>query len=491
VFTRVPAQGTVQRDVKPSLTTVFLSVPVTLDRFLAEAERAIPQQIMPIKEVVEDAACDKRKGPWVECANAKFEGELTRDGQIGLKLVDGRLHVDVPLKFSVTARGLGWAAYLNESKSGAFTVGLPIETTLAPGYTLDARIQGDLVWSEKTIQLLKGRIALKSVADTRLKALVKPLTDVLRQSLAEQPVREAAERAWRGLHTPIELMRKPGLWLRGAPEKLASGGFAMERGEIVHRIAITTRLAAYHGEKPAPLFAKPLPEPTRLAQTELRTEIRLPVDVSLAETQRALEAAFPKGEKLETRVAAGELTVVEVSAAQLFPARERMGIMLQLDVLSPKRLFGLTGKAFLIGMPAFNASSGQLELTQIGFPSAPPKTPGTNTAAKQPDLVKLGEEPFAGRIARAVKIDVGREVRNLMPRINAMIEQRLEENLTLGGTFESYEIAAIDPGRDSLKVSLDLSGALTLRYGSTLLTPGRMEQTQGDGVKPPEPTVRR
>ena len=96
VFTRVPAHGTVQRDAKPTATTVFLSVPVTLDRFLAEAERLIPQQVSVVKEVVEDGACDRRKASWIECANARFEGELLRDGPVGLKLADGRLQMELP-----------------------------------------------------------------------------------------------------------------------------------------------------------------------------------------------------------------------------------------------------------------------------------------------------------------------------------------------------------------------------------------------------------
>ncbi len=487
VFTRVPAHGTVQRDAKPTATTVFLSVPVTLDRFLAEAERLIPQQVSVVKEVVEDGACDRRKASWIECANAKFEGELLRDGPVGLKLADGRLQMELPLKYDITARGVGWASYLKESKTGSFTVGLPIETAIASGFNLEARIAGDLIWSEKTIPLLKGKIALKQVADAKIKAIVKPLADVLRQSLAEQPIREAADRAWRGLHTPIELTRKPGLWLRGAPEKIASGGFAVERGEIVHRVAISTRLTAFHGERPAPLLSKPMPEPTKAPITNSKTEIRLPVDISLADVQKSLDAAFPKDEKIETRADQGDPTVVQVKSAQLFPVKEKVGIALQIDVISPSRLLGLTGKAFLLGVPVLNASSGMLELGQIGFPTAPPK----EAATKQPSLVRLGQEPFAGRIARAVQLDVGREVRNLMPRINAMIEQRLEENLYLGGSLDSFEIASIDPARDALRINLDLSGTLSLRFGSSPLAPGRLEQTKSDGPRPLEPGQKR
>ena len=64
------------------------------------------------------------------------------------------------INLDIAARGHGWASYLTDRKTGTVTVGIPFDVSLSPTYGADVRVAGDLVWSEKTIPILKGKVPL-------------------------------------------------------------------------------------------------------------------------------------------------------------------------------------------------------------------------------------------------------------------------------------------------------------------------------------------
>ena len=460
-FTRTPFAGVIETEAKAGETSVFLAVPVDVAPVIAAAETAFAGPVGKAREFVDDIACDRRKGPYVECSGAVVTTDLIRSGPIEVTADGTRLLITVPLRYDIAARGHGWANYLTDRKTGAVSVTIPFDVVLTASYGLETRIAGDLVWSEKVIPVLKGRLGLAGLADAKIKAQLKGLTEALRTTLAAQPVRDGAEKAWRALHQPIELSRGPSLWMRGQPERVFGGGFAMADGAVVYRLGMDAKISVHRGERPAPLSVKPLPGPLRQAtarQQPAQTVLRLPFDVGALALGQAVAQAFPKSDVIETRADAKSQPVkVRPTAVSLFPARDRLALELQLDVVEPSRLLGMTGKAYLVGRPVLDPTTGILDLRDIGFPGEPQK-PG-----KTPEgVLRVGEEPFAGRFASAARLDIGSVLNGLRPRINAMLSQPLDDAMDLSGSFETMTVAGVEPVKDGFRLLLDLKGALTL-----------------------------
>ena len=471
-FTRVPAATTVEQSVRASDTAVFVNVPLNLVATQEAAERALPEQVARVLDWLSDAACDRRGGNGVQCMDGRVEGSITRSGPIAISADGGRLTLAVPLHYEIAMRGIGWAAYLRDRKTGDVTVRVPFEATLAAGYKLEVRPAGDIAWSERTVGLLKGKLQLPKYADAKLRAAFKDIGETLRQTLEGQSMREAVAHGWRGLHAPIQLAAAPPLWLRGSPEKISSGGFSVDGDQPVYRVAISTKLTVHSGERPAPLFMKPMPEPARALAAPLKTIVRLPFDISALPMQRAIAVAFPEHDEIDTQADAKAMPVtVRTARTAVYPARDRVALELQLDVVSPKRLFGMTGKAYFMGRPVLKPETGSLELEDIGFPEPPPKE--AKNARQQ--ILRIGEEPFAGRFAAAARMNIGREIAEFLPRLNAMVDQQLDETLRLQGTFEKAEVVAVEPIRDAFRLHLDLTGELSLRPGRPRLNGVRVE----------------
>ncbi len=481
-FTRTPFAGVVEQDQRAGETTLFFGIPIEMTSVVAVAEASLASQIARSREFIDDIACDKRKSAFVECNGAIVTAELTRTGAITASADGSRLQVTIPVTYDINARGHGWASYLTDRKTGITSVSVPFDVSLSTTFGLDVRLAGDLVWADKGVPVLKGKVPLSRMADGKIKAQIKGIAEELRKTLAAQPIRDSADRAWRALHAPIELTRGPSLWLRSQPERIYSGGFAMVDGVMQYRLGFDAKVSVHRGERPAPLFVKALPGPLRqppgkqdAAKPETgQTVLRLPYDVGALALQQTIAMAFPKSDVIETRADAKSAPIkVRVTSASTFPARDRLALELNLDVVEPSRLLGMGGKAYLIGKPVFDPATGILEVREITFPGAPQK------GGKAPEgVLRIGEEPFAGRFAAAARLDIGKVIEGMQPRINAMLNQPLDETMELSGAFASMQVVGVDPIKDGFRLLLELKGTLSIipRAG-VVRTTGSMQPT--------------
>ena len=490
-FTRVPGTGVVERSVPASEVVVFHSVPVDVGSIKDAAGAAIAPQLAKWRAFLDDIACDKHNGPWVQCMGATVSAEIVRAGAIDILLEGGRLVVVVPVKYDITAKGHGWSSYLTDHKTGSTEVRIPLEVSLGGGYRLDVRVAGEPVWADKVVPILKGKIVLAESTNAKIKADIKAAADPLRKALAETPTRTAAANAWRALHSPIALMRAPNLWLRGEPTRVASGGFVTENGAIVYRIGVGSRVTVHQGNRPQPMPVKPLPEPVLAVASDARSRLALSVDVSNAALTQAIVAVFPAGELIETRADIKATPVkVLMRGVSLLPAMDRLVVELKLEVVEPLRMAGIAGSAYFVTRPVLKPETGSLELDEIAFPA------GAQKEAKETkslaDVVRIGEEPFAGRLYTASRLDLGREIQALLPRINATLAQPLDDAMTLSGTFETITASAIEPRRDAFRVHLELSGSLTVALPANQVhSAASMRPTGSSGPHPQVPTERK
>jgi Domain of unknown function (DUF4403) len=490
-FTRVPFAGVLEADVKASETRVFLSIPANLAPVLEAVETAVGTEVAKSREFIDDIACDKRKGNYTECMGAIVTTVLTRTGPAEATIEAQRLILTLPIRYEINAKGQGWAAYLQDRKVGVVTVGIPFEVTLGPNYRLDVKIGSELIWSEKTSPILKGKMAFARMADAKIKGQLKAASEPLRQAIAAHPVREATEKAWKALSMPVELTKGPSLWLRGTPERVNGAGFALEDGAFVYRIGLDTKVAIHRGERPAPGFTVPLPEPSRsstpgLAAAPSQTILRLPFEINSANMLAAVVAAFPKTDIIETRAdAKAQPLKVKTTGVQLFASRDRLALELQLDVVEPSRLLGMTGKAYLTGRPALDKDTGILDIRDIGFPTAPPK----EAKAVAAGLLRIGEEPFAGRFAQAARLNMSGILADLLPKLNGQIRQSLADNMEIIGQFEGSTIKSVEPTVGGFRLNLELTGVLALKVAPALrANTGALQQTGTTSATPPKLT---
>ncbi len=138
-FTRIPVLGVIDPALKPNETAIYLSVPVDLQGVVAAVDQAVAESLKS-RDLVEDIACDRRKGTAIECNDAIVVAELTRAGPLEVAVEGHALQVKVPYRYAVSAKGQGWAAYLGDGKSGTISASVPFELMLGPGFRLDARL---------------------------------------------------------------------------------------------------------------------------------------------------------------------------------------------------------------------------------------------------------------------------------------------------------------------------------------------------------------
>ncbi|MFM9942454.1 MAG: DUF4403 family protein [Hyphomicrobiaceae bacterium] len=487
-LTRAPSVGPPPAvPVRRDPTVISLGLAIDLKAAAAIADKAVPESLGRLVEWFDDAACAKRT-KWVECNGAKAEVDVLRNGPVTLVAEDGRIALKVPLKYALSARGLGWASFIRESRNGEVVATIPIEAGLAAGFEPDIRLKDPVVMSERTIPVLKAKLALGKSLDARLKKPLAPVIESIRESIRAKGLRNVAERAWRSLYTPIELGRDPQLWLRIEPDRIVGADFAAEGDELLFRYSIGARLTVAAGQRPAPMLPRPLPETARgpaqgvnltkvitdkagaepsTPKPHATTELRLPITIGSEPLLKALKEAFAANEVLKSAPSPEAQPIgTKVRNVSLFPARGQLGIELHLDIVEPTRWAGMVGTAHFLARPVIRPN-GVLELEGVGLPDSGAKpVRGEKKAPPSPNVPRIGAEPYAGRIAQAGRMTVSNAIRDVLPHANAMIEQPLGDGIALGGRFDEVKIIQVEPVRDGFEITFSLTGNLTLRYSA-------------------------
>ncbi len=475
LLTRAPALGPAPAAVQPvrrELTVMQLALPIDLQAATETAEAALPQSLGRVIDWLDDAACARRTR-WLECTGAKIEGEVERNGEVSLTITEGRLELSVPLKYSLSARGLGWARDLRDQKTGELVAKVPIEVVVASDFETAVRFKDGIVLSERTVQILqKGKFALSKTIDARLKKPLAPVLESIREGVGAKGFKETAEKAWRALHTPIELSREPQLWLRVEPERITGGGFVVDEGKPLFRLQIASRISVATGQRPAPPLTRLMPALTKPAAGETiasdgRSTLRLPIVMGWEPMLEAVRTSFPKREVVKSALSRDATQLAgQVRTVSFYAARNQLGIEMQLEIKEPARWAGQIGTAHFVGQPIVR--NGILEMETVELPGQrsvfAPQPKGAPRTVEGQNAPRIGIEPFGARIQRAARMDLGPALRDILPHANSLIEQPLGEGFSLGGRFDEVVITGVEPVRDGFEVAFSLGGQLLLRY---------------------------
>jgi hypothetical protein len=462
-FTKDPFPGpSPELENKLTPTVVYVGVPVDLEAARAQIDVAFPQELSPIVQLVDNAACGRRNKD-IDCNDAKVDGRIVRDGPLLLTTApSGRVELTVPLRYSWNARGIAWARDITETLAGAFTVTLPYEVVMTPAYSVDVRIKEDAIrWSETQIKVLqKGKLSLPKVVEAKLRKALNGSGETIRKAVADPGMKEHVATAWNALHRPITLPGTPTLWLRSEPEKVFPAGFSTIDGTTYLRMGIGGKYGVASDERPVELVAKKIPEPMRLPDLALtQTSLRLPAVVPLASLKRAVSTAFPKDEVIETTADRNSQPLgVSMKSASVYPSRHHVVIDFTVDISRPRQWLGHTGRAQLLGRPVLRQEDGIIELKDLSFPALNAKD-----AKAQKKPLRIGQEPFARRFGLVARIDAAAELNAAVERANAIKDVATGDGMVLMGRFAKTGAPTIEIARDGLLLQLPLEGELMLR----------------------------
>jgi hypothetical protein len=467
-LTRDPFPGPqADAETKLSPTVVFVGAPVDLGPARTQIDAGLTEKVATIVQLIDNAACGRRNGQ-PDCNDAKVDGEIERDGPVTLDITPaGRIELTVPLRYNWKARGLGWARDVTDAGAGAFTVKMPYEVYWTSSYAAEVRIREDgIVWSEQTIKVLKGKLALSKLVEAKLRKSMNGSGELMRKAIADTGMKETVAQAWAALHRPIELSGTPTLWLKSEPERVFPGGLSVLDGRTFLRFGIAGNFGILGGQRPAELIAKRMPEPLRVEQLPkdlvLQTSLKLPVLVSLAPMKKAVAAAFPKDEIVETQADKQTAALaVSMKSASVYPSRHHVVIDFAVDVARPRQWLGYVGRAQLLGRPVLRRDEGVVELKDLAFPALSVKDAKDAKTAKKP--LRIGQEPFARRFGLIARMDVATDLQAGIDRANAITEMPAGDGLLLSGRFDKTGAATMETARDGLLIQLPLEGELMLR----------------------------
>jgi hypothetical protein len=467
-FTKPALPPPTNLELRSGLSSAYVAFPIEIGTLAQTANQALPQPLATVREWLPDAACGKRAVQGYDCNSAKFEGTVTRNGLVEVLVEATSIKIVIPVKYSLTATGIGWAAQISEHKTGEARIAASFVVSTNTAGGLDVTLQGEPTLVDGPLKILKGTVRLARLVDAHLNPVLAMVQTELRQALAALPVKAAAARIWSLLTAQVELGEGSGLWLTGSPEYYFNGQFAVDQGRVFYRLAIASRMTVSEFKRDQPQISK-RPPVQSVEPPPTLSSVRMAVPIDLDVARQATEAAFAKTKVMESRADRfSEPVKVKVSGVRLYPAMRQVG--LELDVTATTASGAVhSGKLNLAGRPVLDADTSTVTLADVTFPLVSSKefskdTLGKFGATKVTNLPRLGIEPFASIFATAAKLDVSRALSEAVPRANQLLSLRFGDDVTLMAHLNKAEPVGVEIAGDRAWLIVDLSGDIAYTF---------------------------
>lgn len=468
-FTRPGVAAPVVTEMRAAVSTAHVTMSVDLNRVIRRADAALSQRLAMGLDVA-DPACSRKPQP-PECAGARLDGAVAAGGQAEAAVSGNVVRIRLPLRLEAGLAGEKQSS--QTAVSFAYRVqaggGLPVEISRVdePAGELQPGPAGRMI----------------RLVETRLRPLGLTIQDELRAVLSELPVAMATERAWAALSQPIDL--GTGAWLKAVPEVAGLADLAHVDGGFRLRVPIASRLSVEAGEPSSPAVRRGVVHGQ--VSTAGSAVVRAAAPIALADLQPALDAAFVKAGSIETRPDRfGPAVKVDVRRVRIYPSLRQVGV--ELDIAA-SRFEGQVyrGKAHLLGRPVLDAENRVVTLADVSLSPVPQRE---SASARQAGTApRLANDPFAGKLAAAFRIDVARDTADAVPRANAMLQRRIDDRLALAARFSEASPAGFELNKDGGWLLVDLKGSLMLHFQGPAAAPAvaaaveRPAQTQAAGAR--------
>ncbi len=437
-FTREAAQAPRQITLRPAVSTTSVHLPLNLSLMRTEAAKAL------------DAAL----------AAAPTELGLTRNGPIKFAANGSRLWLKLPVRARLGARA---------TDQQALIYAVPFSVDLKERRKLEAAL-----WHRPILEGVEGTRAAASPAQLgMIAAALQPIIAIsghaLQRTLSRSPVDQAIKRAWSVLAQPLALGADSSRYLRGNPQYVGGGRLVTRDGRFAYRLSLVSRLSV---SDIAPRDREAaIPFITYSPDARWRgSRVRVAFQVGLEEIERATVAAFESIGPFETKSGRyGQSARVKVHATRAYPAQGQIGVALRLDATATDGRTH-TGTAHVAGTPVLSLAHRQITLTDVVMLPRQPHHRGVKPIA---GLARLGAEPFVSIVARAARVDVAPLLDQAKPRVQALLNRRLDEQLTLETSVVKIAPVSFELSRTGAYLLVDAVGEVRLIFEGL-----RPEQTQ-------------
>ncbi len=501
-FTRAAPPAPDVLDLRPAVSTAFLDLPVDLTSVARRTQVALEQRLASPGEqaaAISDSTCARRPTA-ADCALAP----IGQNGAITIETQAASIKVKIPVRIdpsaggssgggaSPGASGSGGARAAGSDKDAAERGGL--DAVLAFQFTVRPSSNGGFELTRRDDVQPEGLPASLSATQSRMlrqvEARLRPVAltahDELRQVFNALPVANATQAAWSALSQPFELGKGSGIWLKPVPELVGAGQLVSAGGRATFRIPIAARLSIDEAGRGTAAPKRPVIQGQILTQST--ANIRIATSLSLEPVQSMADAILVKnGAHSMKPDRFGPPIKIEVHSVKTYPSVRQIAFALD---LSASRYEGqiFRGQAHFVARPELEADARIVSLADVALTALPSRETG---AGKVPqNAPRLGSDPIAGSLAKAVRLDISREIGEAVPRYSGLLHQRLGERLSMAAHIVTAQPIGIETSRSGLWLLADLNGTLSLTYDGPGEVPLIIAETQNVAAAAPSATRR-
>jgi len=458
-LTRKPVEQA-QSGERPSINSpVFVVARTSAEPIYKQIDARLPQRLLRLSRNMRRAACLELNGRR-RCGTARLNGSVERDGAAAIKGTPEGFELEIPARYSFTAKGRGAARSVKQEIDGRMRLTAPFRVTLDANWDPTVRYSGDVrVVGVDALKILDKPLNISDPLARKFRGQFRAFARTISNAIDTTDAVRTTEETWRHLHYPVQLRAIPELWLRGDPQKIAFGGVTATDDTLELRIAIVGKIATFADARPVPLLAREMPELDTSPITVPESHLIMPVDLPYDEIAQRIRAELKRAEplKIEGSDKAKGFTVTDV---KLYPSRGRLTLAVGLESEVEGEWLTLTGTAYVLGTPSMRSGKGSLGLKLAGF-SAPTPTP---TLFDEGRFI-VPERPLVEAFRKGMEIKLKDRFASVLGDINKVSDVPFAKQNRLRGRFDDLAVHSIETAKTGLRINLDVVGALSVYPG--------------------------
>lgn len=460
VSVEAPPRATTQAP-RPSERSI-IAVPISADaRMLQRAiENAIPRTLWQINQREPRCIAPQRVRvfgenipvtPRISCT---IVGQVTR-GNLSLRGEGRDIVIDIPIRATVSARDVG-GVLRGETATGSANVRARIRLDLQSDWRARGRASIEYRWrQEPGIDFLGQRIRFTHQADRELAPVIRDLERLVGREISSLNLRNDAASAWAQAFTSLQLNREnPPVWLRITPQRLAYGGFRLDRQRLHTNLTLEAVTETFVGPRPADPLATPLPALSR-DLSAARLDVRVPVIADYAQLEPViLRALVRRSARPFVLPALGPVTArfERVTAYGTSGGRIAVGlnIVARTQALNNRET---RGTVWVTAMPVNEPGSAIVRFTDIVV------TGDTDRITGDLLLRLVNNENIAELIANELTQNFTNDLQELETKIRNAVRERREGAFVIHVTLRTFSTGQITAYGNGLFLPVGINGS--------------------------------
>lgn len=457
--TAKPGEAADQQLAESQPAAIMVAAPVDLTHAEDEIAKLLPAEVALVGRRIAHAQCITNAAKQQVCLDVRLSGRIIRDGQAKLAGTARGLELKVPLRYELVAQpyGAGANSVLNGKLYATASFTMSMDEHWQPSLKLDPSYKWD---DGAKVKVLAGDTTLPADIEPYLTQHLSKLPPTAVAGLVPGELKHQVEVVWRFLHYPLALSEEQQIWLRGTPLGLRYAGIANADGATELRMAVTARMQTFVGERPAPLPPSPLAAPGS-GPDATGGGVLLPAEVPYEALAAASLQHLPA---IPTRTVAGETAAApsEVKSLVYFASGRRLGVAVHFASIPGGGWMSGHAAAYFLTTPVVKPGS-----TLIGLGQTELYAPGQKPSAALKEMPFLADTRFAENISTSMSMDIADKLAAATEMVQRHASVPLAQGLKLTMTASSAKVARISPGIDTLRLQIEVDGALMVRREGT------------------------